>query len=80
MYEERTDFLPFFLAKIREHQFNCCGEGEIRTLGPASGTTVFETAPFNHSGTSPAQFKSFDKQIYKFIPSLIFIQLIETSE
>ena len=31
------------------------GEGEIRTLGPASGTTVFETAPFNHSGTSPRE-------------------------
>ena len=29
------------------------GEGGIRTLGPASGTTVFETAPINHSGTSP---------------------------
>jgi hypothetical protein len=32
-----------------------CGEGEIRTLGSASRTTVFETAPFNHSGTSPEE-------------------------
>ncbi len=29
------------------------GEGEIRTLGGTSTTTVFETAPLNHSGTSP---------------------------
>ena len=46
----------------------CCGEGYlkkvgilrgnggergIRTLGGLAPTTVFETAPFNHSGTSP---------------------------
>ena len=29
------------------------GEGGIRTLGTLARTTVFETAPFNHSGTSP---------------------------
>ncbi len=29
------------------------GEGGIRTLGTLTRTTVFETAPFNHSGTSP---------------------------
>ena len=29
------------------------GETGIRTLGPCEGTTVFETAPFDHSGTSP---------------------------
>ncbi len=29
------------------------GETGIRTLGPLAGTTVFETAPFDHSGTSP---------------------------
>ena len=29
------------------------GEAGIRTLGPASWSTVFETAPFDHSGTSP---------------------------
>lgn len=29
------------------------GETGIRTLGPREGTTVFETAPFDHSGTSP---------------------------
>ena len=29
------------------------GERGIRTLGGLAPTTVFETAPFNHSGTSP---------------------------
>jgi hypothetical protein len=29
------------------------GEAGIRTLGTPKGSTVFETAPFNHSGTSP---------------------------
>ena len=29
------------------------GEGEIRTHGTREGTTVFETVPIDHSGTSP---------------------------
>ena len=29
------------------------GERGIRTLGTLARSTVFETAPFNHSGTSP---------------------------
>ncbi len=29
------------------------GEGGIRTLGTLAGTTVFETAPIDRSGTSP---------------------------
>src|SRR5687768_2579422 len=29
------------------------GEGGIRTHGTLPGTTVFETVPFDHSGTSP---------------------------
>jgi hypothetical protein len=29
------------------------GETGIRTLGGVTPTTVFETAPFDHSGTSP---------------------------
>lgn len=29
------------------------GETGIRTLGAQLGTTVFETAPFDRSGTSP---------------------------
>ncbi len=34
------------------------GEGGIRTHGGASPTTVFETVPFNRSGTSPVSFAS----------------------
>ena len=30
------------------------GETGIRTLGTREGSTVFETAPFDHSGTSPS--------------------------
>ncbi len=35
--------------------FNKCFSGEtgIRTLGARKGTTVFETAPIDHSGISP---------------------------
>ncbi len=32
------------------------GEGGIRTHGPRKGTTVFETAPFGRSGTSPNSY------------------------
>ena len=31
------------------------GEGGIRTLGTLARTTVFETAPFDRSGTSPSE-------------------------
>lgn len=31
------------------------GEGGIRTHGTREGTTVFETVPIDHSGTSPQQ-------------------------
>ena len=34
------------------------GEGGIRTHGDRTATTVFETVPFNHSGTSPPTPKS----------------------
>ena len=30
-----------------------CGKGEIRTLGTVARTTVFETVPFDRSGTFP---------------------------
>ena len=37
-----------------QRQFWCNGgETGIRTLGTREGSTVFETAPFDHSGTSP---------------------------
>jgi hypothetical protein len=38
------------------------GGGGIRTLGTGvTGTTVFETAPFNHSGTSPRSLTGIAK-------------------
>ena len=33
-----------------------CGEKGIRTLGTQKRSTVFETAPFDHSGISPNLF------------------------
>ncbi len=30
-----------------------CGEGGIRTLDSLAAILIFETSPFNHSGTSP---------------------------
>ncbi len=33
----------------------CCGEGGIRTLDRIAPITVFETARFNHSRTSPVR-------------------------
>ncbi len=33
------------------------GEGGIRTLDTVSRITVFETVPFNRSGTSPGRIK-----------------------
>ena len=38
---------------IRTKKVQVCGEGGIRTLGTVARTTVFETAPFDRSGTSP---------------------------
>jgi hypothetical protein len=43
-------------TKIKAKQvlyFKFGGEAGIRTLGGVAPTTVFETAPFNRSGTSP---------------------------
>ena len=34
-------------------RFHSGGKGGIRTLGGPEPTTVFETVPFNHSGTFP---------------------------
>ena len=44
------------------------GEGGIRTLGPLTWSTVFETAPFDHSGTSP---KILDRAYATEDPSFI---------
>jgi hypothetical protein len=37
---------------LRERQLHG-GEAGIRTLGGVAPTTIFETVPFNRSGTSP---------------------------
>ena len=42
-------FTKFSSLKARE----IGGESGIRTHGTLARTTVFETAPFDHSGTSP---------------------------
>jgi hypothetical protein len=44
----------FYINKI-----SIGGETGIRTLGTFARTTVFETAPFNHSGTSPTPIGRF---------------------
>lgn len=44
-----------------------CGKTGIRTLGTRKGTTVFETAPIDHSGTFPLveqRFCALRLQIY----------------
>ena len=41
------------ISKIRYINRVIGGETGIRTLGGVTPTTVFETAPFDHSGTSP---------------------------
>ena len=45
-------YLPKKCRKIK----GSGGEGGIRTHGTLAGTTVFETAPFDHSGTSPREW------------------------
>jgi hypothetical protein len=47
------DALAIF-SSFQNFILRCCGgEGGIRTHGGVAPTTVFETAPFDHSGTSP---------------------------
>ena len=48
--------LNFIFAHVSDKCFFVDGgEGGIRTHGTLTRTTVFETAPFDHSGTSPIQ-------------------------
>ena len=49
---ENTHDKPVKPAAQRKSLENGGGRG-IRTLGTLARTTVFETAPFNHSGTPP---------------------------
>ena len=60
MAENPTTFLPRISSRARARlrqtrlwKRGYGGEGGIRTLGTLASSTVFETAPFDHSGTSP---------------------------
>jgi hypothetical protein len=44
------------LAELSKGNLSVGGEGGIRTHGTVTRTTVFETVPFDHSGTSPSAF------------------------
>ncbi len=48
-------------APVRVRNKDDGGETGIRTLGRVSPTTVFETAPFDHSGTSPQRVLRSDR-------------------
>lgn len=50
----------------RWRYFDPSGEGGIRTLERLASLTVFETAPFNHSGTSPNQASLIIQHFQKF--------------
>ena len=47
------------------------GERGIRTLGGLAPTTVFETAPFNHSGTSPGAYRQTSEEGGCICPDLL---------
>ncbi len=42
------------LSPLKLNLLESGGEGEIRTHGTRKGSTVFETAAFDHSATSPS--------------------------
>ncbi len=52
--------IPSAIAISMDRQAPCGGphggEGGIRTHGTREGTTVFETVPIDHSGTSPQRY------------------------
>ena len=48
------------------------GETGIRTLGTREGTTVFETAPIDHSGISPSVVKGCKGRfLHRIIKSIV---------
>ncbi len=49
------------MLKIKLHNYNNYGEGEIRTHGRLTPTTVFKTVALNHSATSPGFKINFNK-------------------
>jgi hypothetical protein len=53
--------IELFAGRTQEHlsPLFSGGEGEIRTHGTLAGSTVFETAAFDHSATSPRAGPAF---------------------
>lgn len=47
---------PYLHTKKSSRMAAFGGETGIRTLGARKGTTVFETAPIDHSGISPVEW------------------------
>jgi hypothetical protein len=45
--------VPWISRITKAVRLSIGGEGGIRTPGTLAGTSVFETDPFDHSGTSP---------------------------
>jgi hypothetical protein len=54
----------FNLLKYNALKVSFGGETGIRTLGTREGSTVFETAPFDHSGISPrgSRWAAFNRE------------------
>ena len=54
-------FLKYMFLIIKKRKVkivvNISGEGGIRTPGSLAATTVFKTAAFNHSATSPKELQ-----------------------
>ena len=46
-------YIPYYKNKALIISALFCGKTGIRTLGSRKGTTVFETAPIDHSGIFP---------------------------
>ena len=61
--------------------FNCLigGKAGIRTLGTRKGTTVFETAPIDHSGTFPNGLLRVQSYVYFLIPQVFARQFLSTN-
>ena len=59
--------VKFLKTKRVKQRFTlfCCGEKGIRTPGTRKSTTVFETAPFDHSGISPKSFSAIKNVFFR---------------
>ena len=64
--ESGAECCPVFLSSLLKQvvMLEIGGETGIRTLGGVTPTTVFETAPFDHSGTSPSTNLGVNLTVY----------------